>query len=222
MSGSELLSRGRELREREQFLEALNALNEALLQLQREGNTELFIHALGDRSQVWRHLFFQAGEIGFAVLARADAQSMLDISHLKHFQDKLHTAYFALGKSDLLFGDADAAVEHIEMALNHFKGPAAEKGDWICHLGEALFLQGHAKQAREKVLEGVRLIEQGKGEIGEYEYHVWLSGAYLQLAKQLKAEHPEEARQYLSKAEEIILEDDRLSLRRRQMEELKK
>jgi chaperonin cofactor prefoldin len=48
--------------------------------------------------------------------------------------------------------------------------------------------------------------------------HVWVSGAYLRLAKLLKTDNPQESQAYLNQAKTIIDSDSRLVIRKQQLE----
>ena len=51
--------------------------------------------------------------------------------------------------------------------------------------------------------------------------NTWVSGNYMSLAEMLREDNPEEARQYLQKAKEIIDANPTLKLRAKQWEKLK-
>jgi hypothetical protein len=49
-------------------------------------------------------------------------------------------------------------------------------------------------------------------------FNVWVSGAYLRLAKLLKSDHREESQLFLKQAKEIIDSDDRIVIRKQQLD----
>src|SRR6266403_1008011 len=92
-----LLEKARRLREQGKPKQALDVFNEALLAGQKSKQYEKIIEGLGDRAIAWRHLFEETADPLFAVLARKDAETMLELVKLWAVEEKLHTAYYLLG-----------------------------------------------------------------------------------------------------------------------------
>lgn len=68
------------------------------------------------------------------------------------------------------------------------------------------------------ILDGVQIIDAHATELDPFLYNVWVSGAYLRLAKLLKTDNPEESHFYFEKAKKIIDSDNRLVIRKQQLE----
>lgn len=75
------------------------------------------------------------------------------------------------------------------------------------------------KSSLEESLKATKELEEAE-EISEYNEHVWLSGAYMNLAFILKNEDNQRSQEYLDKAKQIIDSDPRLTIRKDQWEKL--
>ena len=90
-------------------------------------------------------------------------------------------------------------------------------------LGEAIYKNGRKEEGEKVILEGVQQIQAHQDVEDSFKINVWISGAYLRLAKILISDQKiEQAKIYLSKGEEIVLKDPRLVIRKQQLEILKK
>jgi tetratricopeptide (TPR) repeat protein len=220
LSAEELHQRGWRLREKDQHLEALGYLDRAVVGYQKEGNYRGLIDALKDRCLTWKHLFLLDGDLVYAILSKKDAEAMLVIAQEKGLKDKFHTSYFRLGETATLFTDYPSAVEYFSKALKTYQGPLSEEGDYRCHLGEALYLNGQKEKGKTAILQGIREIEQGASETDSFLINVWRSGALMRLAEVLSKDESEQARTYFNEAKKIIDSDERLVIRKRQLEKL--
>lgn len=90
-------------------------------------------------------------------------------------------------------------------------------------MGEAIYKNGRKEEGERVILEGVQQIQAHQDVEDSFQINVWISGAYLRLAKILiNDQNFEQAKVYLSKGEEIVLSDPRLVIRKQQLEILKK
>ena len=64
----------------------------------------------------------------------------------------------------------------------------------------------------------MQFINDRSDQIDSFLLSVWTSGAYLRLAKLLERDDIDESKFYLSKAKEIINSDNRLVIRKQQLE----
>lgn len=221
-SGSELHNLGAKLREEDKHLEALQYLTLAIPALQKKGEYEELIDTLKDRCLTWKHLFLTSKDRVYAILAQKDAESMLVITQEYDLKDKYHTSYFRLGEVAMLFENWQEAVDYYQEALDHYSGPLSEKGDYRYHLGEAVYRKGDKKEGRKLILEGLKEIKDGAGELDPFLIHVWESGVYMRLAELFFRDEPEEARTHFLEAKKIAEADPKLVIRRRQIAELGK
>ena len=97
----------------------------------------------------------------------------------------------------------------------------------VCMADSAERLREQADILREQgervILEGVQQIQAHQDKEDAFKINVWISGAYLRLAKILISDQKsEQAKTYLSKGEQTVLKDPRLVIRKQQLEILKK
>lgn len=222
LTGSQLHHEGARLREEDRHLEALQYLTLALAEYQKDGNYSDLVDALKDRVLTWKHLFLVSKDKVYAILAQKDAESMLAVTDEYNLKDKYHTSYFRLGEIVMLYEDYTKAVEFYQKSLDTYVGSLSEKGDYRYHLGEALYMSGKKKKGKDIMLEGLKEIQAGADELDPFLIHVWESGVYMRLAELLRKDEPKEAKGYFTEAKKIAQSDQKLVIRRRQIEELGK
>ena len=220
LTAEKLHERGWQLREKDRHLEALQYLDKAIVAYQKKGNYRGLVDALKDKCLTWKHLFLLSGDLAYATLAQKDAEVMLVVAQTKNLKDKLHTSYFKLGEMVMLFKDYSSAIKHYNKALETYQGPLSEKGDYRCHLGEALYLNGQKSEGKGMIFQGIREIEQGAEGVDLFLINIWLSGAYIRLVELLREDEPKQALFYLDEAKKVIDSDKRLVIRKRQLEKL--
>lgn len=210
------------LREEGNTLEALHLYNCAIVGYQKEHNYKGVLESLCGRLIAWQHLFNQEEDMVYAILARQEAEAMLRIAQRYAIQDKNYLIHFLFGKSAIFLKDFAEAEKEFRAAIELYPDANAEKGDWLAHLGEAIFRNGSKEEGILTILQGIEYIESHASGIDSFRINVWISGAYLRLAKILIIDgNLEEARIYLQKGEEIVLRDPRLVIRMQQLENLR-
>jgi len=122
----------------------------------------------------------------------------------------------------MLLKNSEEAIKQYEMAIEKYHGTNAERGDYYYHLGEAFFENGQKEKGKETILKGLKEIEDNASEVDPFLVHVWSSGCHMYLAKSLKEENPQEAKEHFNKAREIINSGEKLVIRKRQIKELAK
>lgn len=207
-------------RENDEMTKALSLIGDAIIAYQKEKDYEGFSQALQSRVLIYKHLFLLTKDHAFALLAKKDADTSLEIT-LKHsIANRIGSCYFRLGEVAMLLKDYNLAFENYQKALDNYTGSNAEKGDYRYHLGEALGKLGELKKAKEIMLKGLLEIQENKGEVDSFLIHVWESGCYMRLAELLKESEPNQAKKYLEEAKKIISLDKKLVIRKRQYKEL--
>lgn len=211
------------LREEGKTLDALNLYNHALVQYQQRHDYNGLLSVLCGRLISWQHLFNHEEDKVYAILARKEAESMLAIAQEHGIHDRDYLIHFFFGKSCIFLKDFNCAEMEFKKAVDLYPYNNSEKGDWMAHLGEALYRNDKKEEGERVILEGVQQIEAHRSDEDSFKIHVWISGAYLRLAKILLNDHHiEKAKFYLQKGEEIILKDERLVIRKQQLELLQK
>ena len=122
----------------------------------------------------------------------------------------------------MLFKSYKEAIKQYELAIEKYHGTNTEKGDYYYHLGEAFFKDNQKEKGKETILKGLKQIEDYADEVDPFLVHVWSSGCHIYLAKLLKEDNPQEAKESFDKAKAIINSDEKLIIRKRQIKELAK
>lgn len=211
-----------EAREKDEHLEALKFIEEAIVNYQQEKNYEGLSQALQSRFLIYKHLFLLTKDNLFAFMGQKDTETSLWISQKYNLQKMISSCYFRLGEAAMLFENYTKAARQYQKAITYYHGTNAEKGDYRYHLGEALYRSGKKKEGRENMLHGLKEIQTNKNEVDPFLVHVWESGCHMRLAELLKDDEPEEAKKHLQQAEKIANSDKKLIIRRRQIKELAK
>lgn len=222
-ASAEMLQRQADvLREEGKTLEALNVYNQALVDYQQKHDYNGILSVLSGRLISWQHLFNKEEDRIYAILARKEAESMLAIAQEHGIHDRDYLIHFLFGKSCIFLKDFNSAEMEFKKAIELYPHDNAEKGDRLAHLGEAIYRNGRKEEGERVILSGVQQIQAHQHEEDSFKINVWISGAYLRLAKILINDHKiEQAKIYLQLGEEIVLKDDRLVIRKQQLELLK-
>lgn len=211
------------LREDGKTLDALNLYNQALVSFQQKNDYNGILGVLCGRLISWQHLFNHEEDKVYAILARKEAESMLAIAKEHAIHNRDYLIHFLFGKSCIFLKDFKSAEIEFKQAVDLYPHDHAEKGDWLAHLGEAIYKNDRKEEGERVILEGVQKIQAHQDMEDSFKISVWISGAYLRLAKILISDQKiEQAKIYLSKGEEIVLKDPRLVIRKQQLEILKK
>jgi len=211
------------LREEGRTLEALDLYNQALVDFQQNHDYNGILAALSGRLISWQHLFNHEEDRVYAILARKEAEAILAIAQEHNIHDKDLLIHFLLGKSCIFLKDFKCAEMEFTQTVALCPQDSAEKGDLLTHLGEAIYKNGRPEEGERMILEGVQQIQTHQEGRDPFTMNVWISGAYIRLAKILMSDQKmEQANIYLSKAEEIILKNPKLVIRKQQLDILKK
>jgi hypothetical protein len=200
------------LRESGKSLEAIARYNESILSHQREGDAEGTFTALVGRILAWKHIFYQTEDPLFALMVNQEVE-VLRAFAARHHLSRDHTVCFLAGQAAMLLNQYSLAEHYFCQAIAKYPLDNAEKGDWIAHLGDALIRNGKTAKGKNTVFQGIAQIQRFAGQTDSFLVHVWLSGAYLRLAETLD-------RCYLKEAKEIIDKDERLVIRKKQLEKV--
>lgn len=217
-TGLELQKEGDILREEGKSLNAIDVYNQAIVRYQEDKDYANMLDALTGRLLSWKHLFYKTEDRIYAIFVKKEVEEMLEIAKEHNLIGRLYLIHFLNGTSAILLKDYSSAEIEFNHAVERYPSENAEKGDWIAHLGDAMYRNGKKKEGKNILLKGVSMIKENSSQIDSFLFNVWVSGAYLRLAKLLKADNPEESQLYLNQAKEIIDSDKRLVIRRQQLE----
>jgi len=214
----ELTKRADDLREKGESLKAIDIYNQAIVGFQQNNDYANMIGALTGRLLSWKHLFYKTEDKIYAIFVRKEAETIYEITKLHNLSDRRHLVLFLNGTSAILLNDYPVAEREFEEAVKIYPIDSTEKGDWMAHLGDAMYRNGKKAEGKKMILEGVKKIQEKSSQVDSFLTNVWISGAYLRLAKLLKTDNPTESNSYLSQAKKIIDSDDRLVVRKQQLE----
>lgn len=210
------------LREQGQTLAALNLYNHALVSYQKKYDYNGILDVFLGRLISWQHLFNHEEDKVYAILARKEAESFLALANEHGIHDRDHHLHFLFGKTCIFLKDFPRAEIEFQQAVELYPHDDAERGDWLAHLGEAIYKNGRKEEGEKVILEGIQHIQAHQQKEDSFKINVWISGAYLRLAKMLINDQKIElAKSYLHKGGEIVLKDPRLVIRQQQLEILK-
>ncbi len=213
----QILEQGRKKVESGQAGAAFMLLNQALFLAQKQKNHERVIQVFVDRANAFRHLFEQSGDMTFAILARKDAETILELVKAWGVSERLHTAYYMLGQAALLFKDYIIAENYFYKSLKYFKGNLAEKASWRYHWATVLHMLGEKKKSLLAFSQAISDLKKYSGKTDKFLANVYLSGAYIHFACALMKDNKPEAKKYFVLAGKIIENDKRLVLRKKQL-----
>ena len=218
----ELHQQAERFREQDRHLEALKLYEEVVVAYRQEKNYSDLVEALGGRCLTYKHLFLLTDDVSMAIVANHSAIASLEIAQRFKLNNKIYRCHFRLGEMAMLFKDYQVAIDHYQQALSLYPRPEAERGDFQYHLGEAQYQAGLKQEGKKNLIDGVKEIEKHQTTTDSFVFNVWRSGGYMRLAQALWTDSPVEASRYLDQAQSIIQSDDRLIIRKRQLEELKR
>lgn len=206
------------LREEGKSLKAIDVYNQAIVRYQEDKDYANMMGALTGRLLSWKHLFYKTEDSVYAIFVKKEAEEMVEIAKEHNLLDRLYLIHFLNGTSAILLKDYSTAEIEFQKSVELYPFENAEKGDWIAHLGDAMYRNGKKQEGKNTILQGVSLIQQRSSQIDSFLYNVWVSGAYLRLARLLKTDNLEESQSFLNQAKEIIDSDNRLVIRKQQLD----
>jgi tetratricopeptide (TPR) repeat protein len=204
------------LREQEKFLDALKIYEEVFLKYQAEKNYFGLADSLLGKCLTYKHLWLTNQDPVYIIVAKNTVKSAIKICKIKKVKNLLYRCYFNRAEIYMLQKKYTKAIKYFQKTLDNFSEKNSETGRFLNHLGEAQYLNGDEKLGLINLKKGLELIRQYASTTNSFLIHVWETGVLMKLAYFLKD------KKYLSEAENIILSDDRLIIRKRQIEELKK
>lgn len=218
-TATELQKKADVLREEGKSLQAIDLYNQSIVLYQEANDYSGIVETLTGRLLSWKHLFYKTGAKIYAQIVKKEAELMSEVATEHQLIDRLYLIYFLNGTSAILLEDYPSAEKEFSKAVEIYPTENAEKGDWMAHLGDAMYRNGKKEEGKNMLLHGVQIIKERSSQIDPFLFNVWVSGAYLRLAKLLKNDNPTESQMYLNQAKEIIDSDDRLIIRKQQLKD---
>ncbi len=190
-------------------------------------DTALVAEMTAGRSIALRHLHQQTGHKHWIDLALGEMRSAVGMTRRLDTPTAMAMPLYNLAKVELEVGETETAVKTYEEAAPYFEEHLPEehnrdgvRADFRIHQAAAEALNGD-ETAVDRIKEGIQALKNSdEEEISKYNYDVWLSGAYMSLARVLKKADPTEAKDYLNQAKEVIDANPALSIRLSQWEKI--
>ena len=225
--GRRLHALAEDARESGRFLEALEYTDKASLAYQKDNDLFGLAEVQSSRQSTFKHLYRSTGDKIFLILEKHAAKAAVDIAEKSGIKEALGIPYHNLGKYYFEAGQykeaADAfrrAVENLTQYPNTRHSRQSVIADIKGHQYAAEYHAGD-KTALDRALNALTELENS-GELNSYNKNAWLSGAHLRITEMIAADSPELAKKHLEEARRIIETDDRLILRKSQLEKLEK
>lgn len=223
--GRDLHGQAAKARETEQFIDSLSLSDQSLFAYDADGDELGFSEGIACRSITLRVYANLHSSKRLLTLAKYEMMAAVDLARQSGKADALAVPLFQLAnlqKELREFTEAVAtykeAVEKIESIPPQTHDRASVKADFRLHLATCEYLNGD-KSAKDRALEALKELESSD-ESDKYSKDVWVSGGYMHLAEALMSDEPDQAREYLSKAKEIIDANSDLILRSKQWSQL--
>ena len=209
------------LRETEKFEEAINLYDKVIEGYLEAKNYAGVADAMQGKVLTYKHLYARSKKEIYVKLATECAKSNREITKKYKIDNMYPSAYFRMGEVNRLGNNFREAILYFRKAYKLGKN-SKERGDYLYHLGEALYRDGKKNLGKRKILEGMKLIKKDKNRLDNFIYNVWLSGVYGRLAQIFLLEkNNKEAKKYIDMAKKIIESDKRLVIRKKQLLEIK-
>lgn len=210
-----------QLRESEQFNEALVAYDTAISEYTASNNNEGISQALLGKFLTYKHLAINTNDSIYLTQGTHCIEQSLAIIKNNNLPPN-YRVYFSFGEAFVLQKEYEKAIDAYKQALHLLTTNSAERGNYQYHLGEALYLSGNTPEGEKELFNGLEEIQRHKNSTDSFRYNVWLSGVYLKIASLFWKNKQKVAKEHLLQAEVIINNDTRLVIRKKQLEKFKK
>ena len=224
--GRQLHNQSSELLESGDFLGALIKTDEAMIAYQEDSDDAGFSEILAMKVLIFNMYYDKTEYKGYLYIAKHTALLSLELAIQSTMPEQIALAHAAVGRVMDRVGEYQNAAEHFASAVELLSENPSE------HSKKSVIADFKNHQASSKLLTGdlsaetdaLSAIEelQISDDATPHEKGVWLSGAYMRLAHGMFKTDKDKANQYLNKAEEIINSDPGLSVRKEQVDIMRK
>lgn len=209
-------------REAGNFTEALRLADEAMVAYAADQDPLGFSEIHAERFLTLRHLYESTEFEGYLISAKHTAMAGVELAEKSGIKEALAIPYFNLAKAQETLGEINEAVASYKKAVENITQSPPENharagvvADFKIHLATCEYKSGikEALVDAEQALEDLEASDEP-----QYNKDVWVSGAHMRVAEVLRENAPEEAKEHLQKAKEIIDSNPELKLRAKQWE----
>lgn len=218
---------GRALQARESGdpLGALKLADEAMVGYAKSGDKLGFAEIHADRALSMRHLWQSSENQIWLISALHESEAAVDLAQESGEPTALAIPYFNLAKVQEDLETLDEAIDSYKEAVKLIteQPPKSHdrdgvRADFRIHLAVCELKNGDTS-AENRVLDGIKELEKsGEEEVAKSNFDVWMSGAYMSLASEIK--DGVKSKEYLAKAKEIIEANPELVVRAKQWDKL--
>jgi len=223
--GRRLHKLAEEARESGNFTDALKYTDEAMIAYQKDKDYLGLSEVCASRQSTFKHLYRHFKDSVYLLLEKHAAEASVEIAEQAGIQEALGIPYHNLAKYYSEVGEYSQAVEYFRKSVDCLTRYPSE------HTRPAVIadIQGHQyaaeyksgdRSALERALRALKQLEESD-EPSSYNKHVWLSGAHLRIADMLRKDNPRLSLEHYEAAKKIIEGDERLILRKTQLNEFK-
>lgn len=211
-----------QLREDDQQLAALKAVEEAIIGYQQQGNYSKLAEALLSRFLAYKHLYQQTADKAYAHLAQSDAQTSLKIAQEHQAQDQFARCHFYVGESALLLDNPQQAEQEMRQAYQTADTDNLERSYFQYHWGSSLVELGRTQEGIEQIKQALANLEAQPEQPSKFTNSAWRVGALMELARiYIKQGVKERAQEMIDQADQIIKQQPELKVRQKQLTALK-
>jgi tetratricopeptide (TPR) repeat protein len=206
------------------YLGALKLEMEALLTYSGDGDDAGYAEALAMEVLTLNMIGDRTGNRDFYILAMHIAMASLELAEKAKAPTQIALAHGAVGRVMDRAEKFEEAASHFDKAVEIFSQTAESQksviADFKNHAATSRLNGGQLDQ-EQVALAALAELEQ-TGDASDYELKVWKSGGLMRLATGMgRNGKMDEAKKYLAQAEEVIIGDEALKVRREQIATLK-
>jgi tetratricopeptide (TPR) repeat protein len=223
--GRRLHGLAEQARESGNFIKALEYTDQAALAYQQDSDLLGLAEVQSSRQSTFKQLYRTTGDPVFLIFEKHAALAAVEIAQKSGQPEALGIPYHNLGKYYFEAKDYKRAVQAFNNAVksltSHPLGRhtrASVIADIRGHLFAAQYWAGD-KTALDRALQALEDLRKAPEE-SSYNKNVWISGAHLRIAEMISTDNPSLSAQHLASARKIITSDQRLILRKSQLERL--
>lgn len=223
--GRSLHAEAAKAREEERFTESLTFNDDALFAYDADDDALGFSEGIACRSITLRVYANLHDSKRILTLAKYEMMASVDLARQSGLADALALPLYNLAQLREDLGEYDDAVKDYREAVEAMEKNPPEThnrpsilANMKVHMATCEYKAGD-KTALERAKQALRELEEAE-EPNKYNKDVWVSGGYMRLADAIKTDNPDEAKDYLAKAKEIIDANRDLTLRKKQWEKL--
>lgn len=228
-TGREIHAEVEQLRESGDLEGSIKLSDDAIKAYKSENNMLGLSDLYGTIALAYRLLFQVTDDRQDLVEAKTAALEGVRIAKENNLKGDLARPLFNLAKVQEDLGNLQEALETYKQSLDIFQtqnptlhNRAGVLADMKVHISLCEYKLGD-KSALERLQAAItELMNSDEEKVSKYNYDVWLSGAYMNMAELLRTDNPALAREYFMKAKSIIDANPTLKIRKEQWEKMAK